>query len=388
MIDAPGPWGTGPFVLAEGHSSLDAEQATIGRDPFACTWLWSEERTRTLRLVANPNYWDKRRGPRLREVVFRNDLPPERALDLVCTTEGEVDILTEVSPADAHRVERSEHAKLVSIDAMRTVVGVINRDAERLPLGDRRARRALNLAVDRERIVREAMLGRARPLAGLTPPTALTLPHRFPDRLRPYPHHTGRAAELWRQACREAYGEAGGGGTLGRPLRIAAPDDLERVARGVAADLREALGVDAEVTVYRDGEKREARRLLAERALPREWDVLLWEQVTQTADVPPHELHRAFVGASGEYRAGPIVPEFEALYARLARRTSQLGLIRLSNSIDRFVRDEALALFVCAPHALYAVNRHVDFTAYRTTFELPECRVGAEHWSRRGSAPA
>ena len=153
------------------------------------------------------------------------------------------------------------------------------------------------------------------------------------------------------------------------------------MARGLAADMREALGVDAEVTVYRGEEKSRARRRLAEKVLPREWDVLLWEQVTQTADSPPHELHRAFVGATGEYRAEPVVPEFEALYAQLVRQTSQLRLIQISNRIDRFVYQEALALFVCAPQALYAVNRHLEFTAYRTTFELPECRVSCEHWS-------
>ena len=100
---------------------------------------------------------------------------------------------------------------------------------------------------------------------------------------------------------------------VGRPLRIAAPDDLERMARGLAADLREALGVE---------EKSRARRRLAEKVLPREWDVLRWEQVTQTADSPPHKLHCAFVGATGEYRAGSVVPEFEALYAQLVRQTS------------------------------------------------------------------
>ena len=86
MIDAPGPWGTGPFTLAEGHSVIDAEQATVSREPFACTWLWFEDRTPTVRLVANTNYWDKKREPHLREVVFRNDVSPERALELVCTT--------------------------------------------------------------------------------------------------------------------------------------------------------------------------------------------------------------------------------------------------------------------------------------------------------------
>jgi peptide/nickel transport system substrate-binding protein len=376
VIDAPGPWGTGPFVLAEGYSVIDGEQATISREPFACTWLWFEDRTPTVRLVANTDYWDKRRGPHLREVVFRNDVSPERALELVCTTEGEVDILTEVSPADARRVEGSEHARLVSIDPVRAVAGVINRDAEGLSLGNKRARQALNLAINRDRLVREAMFGWAAPLAGLTPPTAITLLQRFPNRLSPYRHDPGLAAAFWR--------ESGGANLSSRPLRIAALGaGLERVALRVTADLREALGAETETIVYRGEEELRARRLLAEKALPREWDVLILEQTAQTADAPPLELHRAFVGATGEYRAGPVVPEFEDLYAQLARRTSQVRLAQLANRVDRFVYDEALALFLCAPRALYAVNRHVDFTAYRTTFELPECRVSGEHWSRR-----
>ena len=117
--------------------------------------------------------------------------------------------------------------------------------------------------------------------------------------------------------------------------------------------------------------------------LPREGDVLILEQVAQTADTPPLELQRAFVGATGEYRAGPVVPEFEAPYAKLTRRTSQVKLAQLANRVDRFVYDEALAHFLCAPRSLYAVNEHDEFAAYRTTFELPECRVSGEHWSRR-----
>jgi len=326
-----------------------------------------------VRLVANTTYWDRARGPRLREVVFRNDLSPEQALDLVCTTEGEVDILTEVAPADAARVERSTYARLVAVDALRAVVGIINRDAEGLPLADRGARRALNLAVDRQALVRGVMYGHARPLAGLTPPTALTLPHVFPDRLRPYPHDATRAAELWRAA----------GGTGSRPLRLAALEKLASVAGAVAADLRRALGIDVEVAIYRNEEELQARRHLAEKTQPQAWDILLLEQNTQTADAPTLELHRALIGASGEYRAGPVVPAFETLYAELVRQTSQVQLALMANRIDRFVRDHASALFLCAPQALYAVNTQVDFRAYRTTFELAECRVSDAHWSRR-----
>ena len=374
MIDAPGPWGTGPFVLAEGRSVIDTERATIRREPLAATWLQREERTPTVRLVANTNYWDKARGPRLGEVVFRNDVSPEGALELVCATEGEVDIVTEVSPAEAARVEASEHAKVVSIDAVYAVAGVVNRDAEGLPLGDRYARLALNLAVDRDRLVREAMFGRALPLAGLTPPAAVTALHR----LRPYRHAPGLAGAFWSEACRRA------GGAPARPLRVAAlGGGLEGLARMVAADLTQALGVDAGVEVYRGEEERQARRLLAEKTAPQEWDVLLLGHGAQSADAPPLELHRAFVGADGEFRAGPLVPEFEALYAKLVRRTSRAGISRASYRVDRYVYDEALTLFLCAPQALYAVNKHVHFEPYRTTFELPECRVSEEHWSRR-----
>jgi peptide/nickel transport system substrate-binding protein len=72
------------------------------------------------------------------------------------------------------------------------------------------------------------MFGRAKPLAGLTPPSAVTPL----GRLVPYPHDPARAAALWRRA----------GVASGRALRIAAPEKLERVALRVAADLQAALG--------------------------------------------------------------------------------------------------------------------------------------------------
>ena len=372
MIDAPGPWGSGPFVLAEGHSSLDTEQAVTSEGPFACTWLQRQDRTPQVRLRANTDYWDAVRGPHLREIAFRNDLSRSEALDLVCDGEGEVDIVTEVPHAQADRVERSTQARLVCVDAVRALAGVIDRDAERLPLHDVRARRALNLAVDRTALVRDHFGGRARPLAGLTPPTPLTALHRAPDRLRPYPHDPVRAARLWR---------ASGGAT--RPLRLAAMHDWEAVAHRVAQDLRQHLGVRVEVTILHGAEELEARRRLAEKTASQGWDVLLLEQGSQTADVPPLELHRAFAGRTGEFRAGPVDPEFERRFAYLVRQTSQAKQVLAANRIDRYVTRRALALFLVAPQVLYAVNRHVDFVPYATTFELADTRVRRAHWSRR-----
>lgn len=349
--------------------------AITQREPFAATWLQREDRTPTVRLTANTSYWDKDRGPRLEEVVFRNDLSPSEALDLVCTTEGEVDIVTEVAPADAGKVDGSEHARLVSIDAVRTIAGVVNRDATGLPLGNARARRALNLAVNREKLVGEVMFGHAAPLAGLAPPSAVPEDAQLP----PYPHDPGRAARLWREAWAEAGGDPGGS----RPIRVACFGGLEGVARAVASDVREALGVETEVKVYSPEEEPRARRRLTEGALGQEWDVLVVGHGAQFVGSATAELHRAFVGATGEFRAGPVVPGFEDLFAELARKTDPEEQTEVAGRVDKLAYDEALALFLCAPYALYAVNRHVEFKPYRTTFELPECGVNEEHWSRR-----
>ena len=322
-----------------------------------------------MRLAANPGYWDSARGPRLAEVVFRNDLDPRKALDLVCSTEGEVDIVTEIAPSDAARVEASKHARLVSIDAVRSVVGIIDRESPGLPLADKHARLALNHAVNRVGLVRDALQGHGKPLAGLAPPSTVSRPFR----LSPYPHDPRRAHKLWRAA----------GGSSTRPIRLSAPEGLAKAAECLAADLRESLGVGVDLSVLRGAEATEARRAVAERQAPKPWDILLFEQTAQAFDAVALELHRAFVGESGEFRAGPVVPEFEELYARFARETNPSRQAHLARRIDRLVRDEALTLPLFAPDALYAVNRHVRFQPYRTTFELAETSVDAGHWSRR-----
>ncbi len=77
------------------------------------------------------------------------------------------------------------------------------------------------------------------------------------------------------------------------------------------------------------------------------------------------------------------MPAFASLYARLVGETARLKQAEISHQIDKFVHDEALALFLCAPQALYAVNKEVDFTPHATTFELAQTKVSAKHWSRR-----
>src|SRR5260370_7997285 len=104
-------------------------------DPFACSWLIeSEDRTARVVLEANRSHWNIERGPRLERVIFRNDLSPAEALELCISTDGEIDIVTEVSPADAQRVLASEYANLGVCDATRLLLAIITRYPSHPPL--------------------------------------------------------------------------------------------------------------------------------------------------------------------------------------------------------------------------------------------------------------
>ncbi|MDQ3947052.1 MAG: ABC transporter substrate-binding protein [Actinomycetota bacterium] len=326
-------------------------------------------RTERVVLEANRDHWNAERGPRLERAVFRNDLSPAEALELVCTTEGEVDLVSEVSPADVQRVLDSEHAQLATVDAMRVLVGIINRGADDVPLEDLRARQALNLGVDRDRLIRDGFAGYAHPLAGLAPPYAAALP----EGQQPYPHDPEQARHLLSQA----------GWPSGRALRLAAPAELEGIARLLEADLRSSLQIDVDTMIVPEDQLLAAQHALVEKVLPLPFDVLVHAWFDLASDAPPAVLHREFYHSTGAFRAGPPIDEFDTLLASFAAQTDAKQLTQMAMAIDRYAYDQALSLFLCAPRALYALNRHVKFVGYATTFELAETETGPEHWSRR-----
>jgi ABC-type transport system substrate-binding protein len=371
VIDAPGPWGTGPFTLTEGYSSISTRCAIMRARPFACSWLIeSEDRAARLVLEANRSHWNIERGPHLERVIFRSDLSPAEALELCISTEGEVDIVTEVSPADTQRVLASQYAKLVVCDANRVLVGIINRYPSDVPLHDRRTRKALNLAVNRQKIITEGLGGYANPLCALTPSWC----GGFPPGAEPYPHDPEQARKL--------IGEVGW--PAGRSLRIVSPGPLAGIAQLVASDVRATLEIGVDVIVIPEEKLLAGSRALVEKKLPLPWDVLIFGWFDLSSESPPAAVHREFFGSDGAFRAEPELAEFDKLYTEMATQIDGEKLVKVAEQIDRYVFDDAPALFLCAPQALYAVNKHVSFSPYRTTFELAETQVDEQHWSRQG----
>jgi len=339
-------------------------------NPFASAGIIeSEDRSPRLVLEANRSHWNIERGPRLERAIFRNDLSPAEALNLCISSEGEMDIVTEVSPADAARVIASEHAKLVVCDANRVLVGIINRYPSDVAFNDKRARKALNLAVDCQKLITLGLGGYANPLCALTPSWC----GGFPDDMEAYAYDPGQARVLMDEV----------GWPAGRNLRIAAPVPFEGIAHLVASDIRVGLGIGVDVIAVPQEKILAGTRMLVEKKLVPPWDMLIFGWFDLSSEAPPAAVHREFFGSDGAFRAGPELPEFNRLYSEMAAQIDGQKLVKIAAQIDRYVFDEALALFLCAPQALYAVNKHVNFGPYRTTFELAETEVDEQHWSRR-----
>lgn len=371
MIDEPGPWGTGPFTLVQGASSILTRNVVMTPQPYTASWIIeSEDRSPQVVLEANLAHWNREaRGPRIQRAVFRNDLSPTEALEKCISGDGEVDIVTEVGSGDAERIKTSEHARLVSINANRNLSCIINRGAEDVPLHDVNIRKALNMAVDRKRLVDEGFHGYATPLPAFTPDWCAG----FPAGAAPYPHDPAQARSLW----------AEGNWPDGRPVRIAATVPFVGVAEMLATDLREALRVEVEVMTIPDQDLIAGTRRLMEKKLPQGWDLLVHAWFDLSSEAPPAAVHREFFGRDGAFRAGPLDEGFDALFAEMAVQLDGQRLVEVAERIDQYCFDQALALFLCAPQALYAVNNHVEFGPYRTTFEVAEVTVDEGHWSRQ-----
>ncbi len=125
------------------------------------------------------------------------------------------------------------------------------------------------------------------------------------------------------------------------------------MARLLADDLRSSLGVEVQVTVVPEQDSAAGARVLVENKLTAPWDVLLFGW-------------------------------FDALFDEMKVQLDGGRLVDVAERIDAMVLDQALALFLCAPQALYAVNNSVSFGPYRTTFEIAEVTVDEDHWSRTG----
>jgi len=111
-------------------------------------------------LEANTEYWDTTRLPRLQRIIFDNTLAQHDAVELVKTGEGRVDLVSELSPLETLRVAESPFAKVVKTrDNLGFLFGQFNMLKAGSLWRDVRLRQAVNMAINREDLIRYATKG-------------------------------------------------------------------------------------------------------------------------------------------------------------------------------------------------------------------------------------
>jgi ABC-type transport system substrate-binding protein len=351
VLDGAGPWGTGPYKLAEGVSTPD-------------------QRSDRVVLEAHADYWDPVRFPRLARIIFDNTLGQKEAVELVKAGEGRVDVVTELSPLETLRVAQSPFAQVVkNRKSLVTVFGMFNMRKTESPWTDVRLRQAMNFAINREDLIRYAAKGNGVLIPALLPVHS----SGYNPGLAPYPFDPTRARQLFREA----------GYSNGLPVTLIASEDLE-VQATVVSKMLEQVGLTVALQIL-DSAAYNQKILMTYLDQPPEqqaWDIALttW---TDVINFPVFEFYHAL--ALGGYASWVSeAPELRQLYDQILRtidQEQQQGLVR---QMERHTHAQAYFLFLYNPIQLYAVNTAVEFVPYVTTIlNLAETSVTEQHWSVR-----
>ena len=351
MIPGAGPWGTGPYKLVEGFSLPN-------------------KRSDRVVLEANTAYWDATRFPQLKRIMFDNTLGQKEAVELVKTGEGQVDLVTELSPLETLRVAQSPFATTVkNRGVLRTVFGQLNMQKAGSPWRDVRLRQAVNFAINREDLIRYATKGNGVIVPALLPVRAFGYDPALPL----YPFDPVKAHHLFREAASPE----------GLSINLIAPEDLE-VQAIVVSKMLEQAGLTVTLQVL-DAVVFNQKTLLSHLDQPPEqqtWDIAL---ISWGDDVNfPMYLFYHLYALDGVRDWVREEPELRQLYEQVLRTVDREKQQELIKQMERHTRDHAYFLFLYNPIQLYAVNKAVEFVPHVSgMLNLSETSVTEQHWSVR-----
>ncbi len=329
-----------------------------------------EKRADRVVLEANTDYWNTHRFPRLQRLIFDNTLSQKDAVELVKTGEGRVDLVTGLSPLETLRVAQSPFAKVVkNRGALVTVAGQFNMRKAGSPWRDVQLRQAVNLAINREDLIRYAAKGN-----GVIVPALLSEQELgYDPGLPPYPFDPSKARQLVRDA----------GYLDGLSITLIASQDLE-VQAMVVSKMLEQVGLQVGLQIL-DGDAYNQKTSLSHLDQPPEqqtWDIALKARY-DTMNFPVFEpYHWDALDGDGDWvMEGPELRQLYEQALRTVDREQQQALVR---QMERHTSEQAYFLFLYNPIPLYAANQAVEFVPYVTTvLKLDETSVTEQHWSVR-----
>ncbi len=302
--------GLSAAVIVSPRSAADDAVRPIGTGPFRfAEW----RRGDAIVLARNAHYWGPK--PLLARVTFKVIADPNAAIDAVLT--GDVDVYPAFpAPEAVARFARDPRFTVQTVlSEAKTIVAINNR---RQPFSDRRVRRALAYAIDRNAIIDAAMFGFGAPIGS----HYTRADPGYVDLTGEYPYNPARARSLLAQA---GYPRGFSASLAVPPLSYA-----ERTAEIVAAELG-AVGVRVKIVSL-------------------DWVPWLTQvfgahdfDLTVVAHAEPLDYD---IYGRDDYYFGYSNPRYKALLARLERTGNPVARRALLADIQRTLADDAVNVFL------------------------------------------
>jgi len=333
------------------HVVRDLDPAAINtwplnRQPLASGpfQLESWEHNRQLVLVRNPRF--PLAPPWLERVVLR--IMPDETARMLALEMGDVDVVTGLNPDTAKRL--TGHPEIVIHEVPGRAIAYILWNLRQPVFAEAGLRRALSLAIDRDRIVDEILQGQARQAASLLPPAMWNHhPGLAPDR-----RDLDAARRLLRDAGWEDHDGDGIRERDGVPLRFellvrGGSPAFDEVAVLVRENLREA-GVDVAL-------RRLELTVMSERLRAGDFSACLLEFAASLwADLSPHVHSRATDRFNfGAYANVTVDSLLDAAVSEPVRERALPAWYRLQEVLAA----DPPAAVLYYPHALVGVNTRV-----------------------------
>ncbi|MGA7671900.1 MAG: ABC transporter substrate-binding protein [Nitrolancea sp.] len=156
-----------PFLMADGSANIISPTALqkygstefgrhpVGTGPFVFEeWVPNDHISAT----ANPDYWGPK--PLVKRFVYKP--VPDAATRVIVLKSGQADVVFGLPPADIPDLQKESNLKIVN-DPGITIVQMQLKQAVK-PFSELGVRQAVNMAVDKDSIIKNVMQGLARPL--------------------------------------------------------------------------------------------------------------------------------------------------------------------------------------------------------------------------------
>jgi len=303
--------------------------------------LWNGRR-REIHIEANPHYW--RSGyPKVERVIY-SYLDPQKALDLLI--QGKLDLIRRLNPRKTTEFMQTGKGKIVKAWLPHLVLGTFNLLKPDTPLKDLRVRQAINLAINREDLIRYGAIGNGRLLGGYT---VLEDPNHAG--LQPYPFDVPKAKQLLKEA---GYAK---GFKISMLVGGQVPPQIENI---LAVSLRR-IGITVGLKRGRESEFLKEHYLPKfGKASPSSFDILLFSipgTISHSGNVPMTLLYSKKPNESSLRD-----PVLDQLYEEALRTYDPAKASALWKKLERYVYENHLLLIGYQERAVFGASRRLHFT--------------------------